>query len=107
MTPPRVHTFTAEPNENRKKTLNGQLPPSYEREQLETATKRVKTRHKKNHTHPTNNSRQTKIRQKGDVNREQYRSPDKSHGTMGRQRSKPRASAEDNGPGHNSYNRTA
>ena len=56
--------FTAEPNENRKQTLNGQLSPSYEREWLETATKRVKTRHKKNHTHPTNNSGQTKIRQK-------------------------------------------
>ena len=38
---------------------------SYKRGQLETATKRVKTKHKKNHTHPTNNSGQTKIRQKG------------------------------------------
>ena len=26
---------------------------------------------------------------KGDVNREQYRSPNQSHGTMGRQRRKP------------------
>ena len=65
MVPPRIHTFTAEPNENRKQTLNGQLSLSYEREQLETATKRVKTRHRKNHTHPTNSSRQMKIRQKG------------------------------------------
>ena len=43
---------------------------------------------------------------KGDVNREQYRSPNKSHDTMSRQRRKPRASAEGNGPGHNSYSRT-
>ena len=41
------------------------MSPSYEREQLETATKRVKTRHRKNHTHPTNNSGQMKIRQQG------------------------------------------
>ena len=40
------------------------MSPSYEREQLETATKRVKTKHRKNHTHPTNNSGQMKIRQK-------------------------------------------
>ena len=32
---------------------------------METATKRVKTKHRKNHTHPTNNSRQMKICQKG------------------------------------------
>ena len=57
--------FTAEPNENKKQTLNGQLSPSYEREKLETATKRVKTKHRKKHTHPTNNSGQTKICQKG------------------------------------------
>ena len=44
---------------------NKQLSPSYEREQLETATKRVKTIHRKNDTHPKDNSRQTKIRQKG------------------------------------------
>ena len=44
---------------------------------------------------------------KGDVNRKQYRSPDKSHGTIGRQQSKHRASVKDNGPGHNSYGRTA
>ena len=65
MAPPHVHTFTAEPSENRKQTLNGQLSPSYERDQLETATKKVKTRHKKNHTHPTNNSGQTKYAKKG------------------------------------------
>ena len=41
------------------------MSQSDEREQLETATKRVKTRHRKKHTHPTNKSRQTKIRQKG------------------------------------------
>ena len=35
--------FTAEPNEKRKKTLNRQLFPSYEREQMETTTKIVKT----------------------------------------------------------------
>ena len=35
--------FTVEPNENRKQTLSGQLFPSYEREQLETTTERVKT----------------------------------------------------------------
>ena len=40
---------------------------------METATKRVKTRHRKKHTHPTNKSGQTKIRQKGDVNRVQTR----------------------------------
>ena len=44
----------------------GKLSPSYEREQSETATKKVKTRHKKKkHTHLTNNNRQTKICQKG------------------------------------------
>ena len=32
---------------------------------METATKRIKTRCRKKHTHPTNNSGQTKIRQKG------------------------------------------
>ena len=60
-----VHTFTVEPNENKKQTPNGQLSPSYEREQLETATKRVKTKHRKKHTHPTNNSGQMKIHQMG------------------------------------------
>ena len=35
--------FTAEPNENRKQTLNKELSLSHKREQLETATKRVKT----------------------------------------------------------------
>ena len=66
MAPPCVHTFTVEPNKNRKQTLNGQLSPSYKREQSDTATKKVKTRHKKKkHTHPTNNNGQTKIRQKG------------------------------------------
>ena len=65
MVPPHIHTFRAEPNRNRKQTLNGQLSPSYEREQLETATERVKAKHRKNHTHPTNNSRQMKIRQRG------------------------------------------
>ena len=53
-----------EPNENRNKLLT-ELSPNYEREQLETATKRAKTRHRKKHTHPTNKSGQTKIRQKG------------------------------------------
>ena len=55
----------AEPNENRKQTLNRQFSLSYEREQLETATKRVKTKHRKNNTHPTSSSRRSKIRQKG------------------------------------------
>ena len=79
--------FTAEPNENRKQTLNGQSSPSYEREQSETATKKVKTRHKKKrNTHiPRTTTDRRKYAKKGDVNREQYRSPDKSHGTMGRQ----------------------
>ena len=35
--------ITAEPNKNRKQTLNGQLFPSYEREQLETTVEGVKT----------------------------------------------------------------
>ena len=35
--------FMAEPNENSQQTLNGQLFPRHEREQLETSTKRVKT----------------------------------------------------------------
>ena len=39
--------------------------PSYEREQLETATKRVKTDTKKKHIHPTNKSELTKVCQKG------------------------------------------
>ena len=170
MAPPCVHTFTAEPNENRKQIQNKQLhlnyrerqlhsnyrdrelhsnyrerqlhsnyrdrklhsnyrdrqshssyrdrqlPPNYEnkqlsssheREQLETATKRVKTEAQKNNTHPRDNSEHTKICQKGDVNREQHRSSDKSHGTTGRQRRKPRTNAKDNRPGHNSYSRTA
>ena len=62
-----------------------QLPPSYEREQLETATKRVKTIHRKNDTHPKRQQRTDENTQKGDVNRKQHRSSDKSHGTMGRQ----------------------
>ena len=41
------------------------MPPSYEREQLETATKRVKTIHRKKNTHPKDNSGQTKKRKKG------------------------------------------
>ena len=57
--------FTAEPNENRKQTLYGELSPSYEREQLETATKRVKTDTEKKHIHPTNKSEPTKVHQKG------------------------------------------
>ena len=35
--------FTAEPNQDSQQTLDGQLFPSHKREQLETATKRVKT----------------------------------------------------------------
>ena len=54
----------------------------------------LRPKHKKNDTHPRDNSKQTKIRQKGDVNREQHRSSDKSHGTTGRQRRKPRTSAK-------------
>ena len=41
------------------------MSPSYEREQLETATKRVKTTQRKNVTHPKDNSGQTKICKKG------------------------------------------
>ena len=41
------------------------MSPSYEREQLDTTTKRVKTDTRKKHIHPTNKSGQTKIRQKG------------------------------------------
>ena len=67
----------------------------------------LRLKHKKNDTHPKDNSEQMKICQKGDVNREQHRSSDKSHGTMGRQQRKPRTSAKDNRPGHNSYSRTA
>ena len=86
MAPPHIHMFTAEPNENKKQTLNGQLSPSYEREQSETARKKVKTRHTKKETHTSHEQQRTdKNTPKGDVNREQYRSPDKSHGTMGRQ----------------------
>ena len=79
-------------DKNRKQTLNIQFFPSYERrqlssnyerEQLETSTKRVETK--------TQNA-------KGNVNREQHRSSDKSHGTMGRQRSKPGTRAEENRP---------
>ena len=101
--------FTVEPNKNRKQTPNGQLSPSYEREQSETATKKVKTRHKeRKETHTSHKQQRTdENTPKGDVNREQYRSPDKGHGTTGRQQSKPIASAKDNGPGHNSYGRTA
>ena len=62
-----------------------QLPPSYEREQLETATKRVKTIHRKNDTHPKRQQWTDENTQKGDVNRKQHRSSDKSHGTTSRQ----------------------
>ena len=41
------------------------MSPSYEIEQLETATKRVKTKHRKNDTHPKDNSGQMKICKKG------------------------------------------
>ena len=74
-----------EPNENRKQTLNGELFPSYEREQLETTTERVKTASERYTYTPKNKSGQTKNTPKGDVNREQYRSPNQSHGTTGRQ----------------------
>ena len=41
------------------------MSPSYEREQLETATKRVKTDAEKKHIHPTNKSELMKVRKKG------------------------------------------
>ena len=44
---------------------NKQLFLRYEREQLETETKRAKIRHRKKHRHPKNKNGQTKIRQKG------------------------------------------
>ena len=61
MAPPCIHTFTMEPNENRKQTLNGQSSPSYKREQLETATKKAKTRHKKKkkETHTSHEQQRT------------------------------------------------
>ena len=111
--PPHVHMFTAEPNQNRKRTLYKKkkkketVVPKLRERTVQDSNQESLGPDTENHTHPTNKSRHTKLRQKGDVNREQHRSPDKSHGTMGRQRSKPRAIAEGNGPGHNSYNRTA
>ena len=84
MAPPHVHTFTAEPNENRKQIHNKellssyrdrQLPPSYENkqlssshesEQLETATKRVKTETQKRTTHiPETTANRRKNAKKG------------------------------------------
>ena len=62
------------------------------------------------HGKMTHIQRTTADRQKqaeGNVNREQHRSSDKSHGTTGRQRSKPGTRSEENGLGHNSYNRAA
>ena len=85
-----------------------QLSLNYEREQLETATKRVETKtHTKNDTHSKKTTADSGRYAEGNVNREERRSPDKSHGTMGRQRSKPRTRAEENRPGRNFYNRTA
>ena len=52
-----------EPNKNRKQTLNEELSPSHEREQLETATKTVKTDTERN-TYK-NKSKPTKVREKG------------------------------------------
>ena len=114
-------------DENRKQTLNRQfspnyerrqlspsyrnrqLPSSYEREQLEIVTKRVETKNtgKKNDTHSKKLTADIQIYTKGNVNREQHRSSDESHGTTGRQQSKCRTRAEENRPGRNSYNRTA
>ena len=43
--PPRIHMFTAESNQKVENKLfqKGQLPQNNEREQFETATKRVQT----------------------------------------------------------------
>ena len=104
-------------DEDRKQTLNGQLSPSYRNGQLSSSYKRenswrqqpreLRLKHrKKRHT----SQKATADRQKyakGNVNREQHRSSDKSHGTMGRQWNKPGTRTEENRLGHNSYNRTA
>ena len=52
-------------DKNRKQTLNRQFSPSYERGQLETATKRLRLKHRKNDTHPKDNRGQSKNTQKG------------------------------------------
>ena len=57
--------FTAEPNENRKQTLNRELSPSYEREQLETATKRVKTDTERNTYTPQTRANRPKYAKRG------------------------------------------
>ena len=44
---------------------------------------------------PKRQQRTDENTQKGNVNREQHRSSDKSHGTMGRQRNKPGTRAEE------------
>ena len=63
--PPCVHMFTVEPNENRKQTLNGKLSPSYEREQLETTTKRVKTDTERNTYTPQTRTDRRKCAKRG------------------------------------------
>ena len=75
-----------EPKQNNQQTHDRHSFPNHEREQLETATKRVETETERyTHTPQTGAKRNENMPKKGDVNREQYRSPDKSHGTMGRQ----------------------
>ena len=83
MAPPHIHTFIAEPNQNSIKTFHEKTVKTElrEKEQLETATKKVKndknTFHKQEQTY--------KNTPKRNDNRVQHRSTDKSYGTTSRQ----------------------
>ena len=101
--PPHIHMFRVEPNQKKKKKKNflrvRQLSPSYERENSSRQQLReFRTRHRKSYTSHEQEQTYENMAKK-DVNREQHRSPDKSYGTKGRQRSQP-------GAGHESNSRT-
>ena len=57
--------FTAEHNQNRQQALEGKLSLSYEREQLETVTKRVKTDMERNTCTPQTRADRRKYAKKG------------------------------------------
>ena len=86
----KLLTFSFSPSYERRQLSPSykrrQLSSSYKREQLEIVTKRVETKkHGKNDTHSKKITADIRKYTKGNVNREQHRSSDKSHGTMGRQ----------------------
>ena len=62
---PHIHTFTAEPKQNNQQTLDGHLFLNHEREQLETATKRVETETERYRYTPQTGAEKRKYAKKG------------------------------------------